>query len=40
MKDEIRTHLHDILHAGLAVKAFVAGRTFDDIYQMNFYAVP
>jgi uncharacterized protein with HEPN domain len=30
MKDEIRTHLHDILHAGLAVKAFVAGRTFDD----------
>lgn len=30
MKDEVRAHLHDILHAGRAVKAFVAGRTFED----------
>jgi|GEM_PF-3838854 len=30
MKDEVRAHLHDILPAGRAVKAFVAGRTFAD----------
>lgn len=30
MKDEIRTHLDDILRAGNAIKTFTAGRTFDD----------
>jgi len=30
MKDETLAHLHDILHAGRGVKAFVAGRVFDE----------
>lgn len=30
MKDEVLAHLHDIHHAGLAVKEFIVGRTFDD----------
>jgi uncharacterized protein with HEPN domain len=29
MKDEVLAHLHDIAHAGKAVKRFVAGRTFE-----------
>ena len=30
MKGDIRQHLYDIQQAGIAVKTFVAGRTFDD----------
>ena len=30
MKDEALAHLHDILQAAKAVKAFVAGHDFDD----------
>lgn len=30
MKDEIRAHLHDIREAALAVKSFVAGKTYDE----------
>jgi len=30
MKDDIRAYLDDILRSGRAIKAFVAGRTFDD----------
>lgn len=29
MKDELLAHLHDIVQAARAVKAFVAGRTFE-----------
>lgn len=29
MKDEILSHLHDILQAGRAIKGFIAGCTFD-----------
>lgn len=29
MKDEVLAHLHDVLQAAKAVKAFVAGHTFD-----------
>ena len=34
MKDEILSHLHDILQAGKAIKGFIAGRTFDQ-YSSN-----
>jgi len=30
MRDEVLQHLHDIQQAAMAVKAFVAGLTFDD----------
>jgi len=30
MKNDIYAHLHDILHAGRAIKEFVARRTFED----------
>jgi uncharacterized protein with HEPN domain len=30
MKDEVRTHLHDILQAGKAIKTFTSGRAFKD----------
>jgi uncharacterized protein with HEPN domain len=30
MKDEVLKHLHDIREAALAIKAFVAERSFDD----------
>ncbi len=30
MKDEVRTHLHDVLQAGCAVRSFVEGHTFQD----------
>jgi uncharacterized protein with HEPN domain len=30
MKDDTHAHLHDVLQAGRDVKAFVAGRTFDE----------
>jgi len=30
MRDETLQHLHDIQQAGMAIKAFVAGRSFDD----------
>ena len=34
MKDEILSHLHDILQAGRAIKGFIAGCTFDQ-YSSN-----
>ena len=34
MKDEILSHLHDILQAGKAIKGFIAGSTFDQ-YSSN-----
>ncbi len=30
MKDDLFTYLHDIREAGLAIKAFIAGKTFAD----------
>lgn len=30
MKDEILKHLYDIKDAALAIKGFIAGKTFDD----------
>jgi uncharacterized protein with HEPN domain len=30
MKDEVLKHLYDIREAALAIKAFIAGRSFDD----------
>jgi len=30
MKDDVLGHLHDITQAGKSLKAFVAGRTFDE----------
>ena len=30
MKDEILKHLHDAREAGVAIKGFIAGRSFDD----------
>ena len=29
MKDEVLTHLHDIIQAGKAIQKFVSGRTFE-----------
>jgi len=30
MKDEILAHLHDVVQAGHAIRAFISGRTFED----------
>ena len=30
MKDDILAHLHDIVQAGHAIRAFISGRTFED----------
>jgi len=29
MKDEILAHLHDVVQAGRAIRAFISGRTFE-----------
>lgn len=30
MKDEVLAHLHDVVRAGMAIKGFVAGRSFTE----------